>query len=402
MRRNFFMYYLIYFLFLFSGCNVINKQQSFWLDISSKSVMIILYILIVLTTVLIIIILRISIKKVTLHDQLVDIYDSFKSLKKIFWEKAKKHANQGGNFFIKWISVFNNYLFVLPHQQPLFIITGEERNNKNVEMLNHCNLKLNPQLKIEKGHKNCRFWFCEQGIILGFNGSNFLAEKNINHKDENFYISTQKKEWKLLLRLLRNYRFLNPGDGIIISISYQDLKNDHDKKKEKISEYIFSRLLEAQQKFLKKQLSVYILITQCDKMTGFLSLYKEANNKYSNLNNQIFGWTNCGTDIEGNLLDFAYEEMDIRINKIRNNLLSEGLTGTSGITDTKFKEMFNFLPAFNAFKTPLSKYLGKLVTDKRFLIEGIYFCGERPDCNDEQSKFIYINDLLNKRLFDGK
>ncbi len=96
-----------------------------------------------------------------------------------------------------------------------------------------------------------------KGIVIDTPDTDFAATDNIS-----------KEEWNKLLFLLRKHKSSEPLNGIVVTISYEKLKNSDDPLLYDLGKTYQTRIAEAM-KLLKIRVPVYILVSKCDLIEGF-------------------------------------------------------------------------------------------------------------------------------------
>ena len=115
------------------------------------------------------------------------------------------------------------------------------------------------------GTRNCDWWFTDEAVFLDTAGRYTTQDSDPNSDSEG---------WKEFLTLLATYRKRRPLNGIVLTISVQDLMTQGDADREAHVEAARRRLNELTQE-LHVQLPVYLMVTKCDVVPGFMEYFDE-------------------------------------------------------------------------------------------------------------------------------
>lgn len=212
--------------------------------------------------------------------------------------------------------------------------------------------------------------------------------------------------WKYFVRKLKKQQRLRPLDGIVFTVAYDDLVvpgnaqiNNLAKMKTK-TDKLYSKVLYVQKK-LKMQLPVYIVVTKCDKMTGFEELVKKLPDEFRK---NIFGWSSpYNTNVISytkNWINEAFDNLGGRL-----TYLSFGLC-IEDTAEPEFGKIMNLRYEFEGMKYPL-----QILTNKLFSIcnnallapiifRGIYFVGSKTSRAEEieSAEKAFLPDLVDKKI----
>lgn len=253
------------------------------------------------------------------------------------------------------------------YRLPWFLVIGPEESGKTTLLRSlHMDLPVgSPHTTSAGSLPACEWRFYDNGILLDLRGDLILR------KDE---ISSQEENWHLLLDLLANHRPNRPLDGIVLTISCEELI--HAKSPEDLigrADYLYLKMWKAQ-RILGIRTPVYIVITKCDGIAGFSSFCNEIP---SESQEDIFGWsTPYPPDVpfQNHWLEELFADMKEQILHIQQEIFAQGqvYSERDGI--------FVFPHEFERLKMPLSIYLKHLFKEssyhESFFLRGVYFCGD--------------------------
>jgi type VI secretion system protein ImpL len=154
---------------------------------------------------------------------------------------------------------------------PWYIIIGAPGSGKTTALLNS-GLKFPLEQRMGKGAlrgvggtRNCDWWFTDEAIFLDTAGRYTTQDSDAE---------SDAAGWSEFLSLLKKYRTRRPLNGIILTISAQDLITQGARGREIHVEAARRRLNEVYQQ-LNIQLPVYVMVTKCDLVAGFMEYFDD-------------------------------------------------------------------------------------------------------------------------------
>jgi type VI secretion system protein ImpL len=146
---------------------------------------------------------------------------------------------------------------------PWYVIIGAPGSGKTTALLNS-GLKFPSDQRLGKvagvgGTRNCDWWFTDEAIFLDTAGRYTTQDSDA---------ASDSAGWSEFLALLLKYRKRRPVNGVILTISAQDLLTKDERGREGDVEAARRRLLELNRE-LHIQLPVYVMVTKCDLVAGF-------------------------------------------------------------------------------------------------------------------------------------
>jgi type VI secretion system protein ImpL len=154
---------------------------------------------------------------------------------------------------------------------PWYVIIGAPGSGKTTALLNS-GLKFPLEQRVGKGAlrgvggtRNCDWWFTDEAVFLDTAGRYTTQDSDA---------ASDSAGWGEFLALLRKYRKRRPVNGVILTISAQDLMVQGERGREGHVEAARRRLDELN-KQLRIQLPVYVMVTKCDLVAGFSEYFDD-------------------------------------------------------------------------------------------------------------------------------
>jgi type VI secretion system protein ImpL len=268
------------------------------------------------------------------------------------------------------------------YRLPWYLLIGAEESGKS-SLMEGSNLNLPvgaPNLGDGK-KSDCRWWFLNRGVILDIKGS-FLVNARGTGSNE--------KGWRSLLISLSRYRASRPINGIILTISAEELYGKYRLSMEEINDRanFLAHKLQSAQNNLGVKVPVYIVITKSDVIPGFQSMCAEIPHK----NRQdIFGWSspyNPSTLFSSKWIDEAFTTILDNLNSLRMEILSSKKPNET-------RDGVFVLPVeVETLKERLSLYVNNIFKPDTYqekpLFRGLYFVG---DSGIDQFKNFAFDDI---------
>src|SRR5262249_35097382 len=218
------------------------------------------------------------------------------------------------------------------------------------------------------GTRNCDWWFTEEAVFLDTAGR-YVTQDSDQASDS--------EGWREFLSLLRNYRVRRPLNGVMLTISCQDLLTQSDYEREVYVEAARRRLQELTDE-LRVQLPVYVMVTKCDLVPGFTDYFDDLTQEGRA---QVWGVT------------FPYEQT---LNgSAPNSIVAEFDALTGRLTDRVFApveeergarrraSVFAFPQQMAALRDLVAGFVGDVFQasrrDRQILLRGVYFTSGTQD-----------------------
>lgn len=282
------------------------------------------------------------------------------------------------------------------HDVPLLLLLGGARS-RDSDMLARCGLDMPWGPPSEGGMSlgaGRGFWFYDRGAIVDLAGDAVLREDGKTADD---------KTWNDGLRHLVELRPKRPVDGLILTLSAAELldaASSEGRRADLASRAgrLFRRLADAQQR-LGFRLPTYVVVTGCERLTGFRSLCSgipEASRK------QMLGWSSpysIESVYRTAWIDEAFDVVIKRLEDVQMEIFTDG---------TAEAEWLLGLPkAVAALAGPVRTCLDNVFRPTAYhgalILRGVYFCGREELGPAEEAQPIgnvaFLHDLLDKKAF---
>ena len=203
------------------------------------------------------------------------------------------------------------------------------------------------------------------------------------------------KVWEELLGLCVAYRPDRPFDSIVISIPAVLLANSDPLARAELTERakILSRRLAYAQNQLALQFPIYVVISQCEELTGFA---KFSSRLPERLRSTMFGWSSpfdLNTPFQERWVDLAIAEMTGVCSEVCAELSCLEVPGEDS------SDYFLVPSEIEGLKLGLTSFLTELMRvssfHESFLLRGIYLTGDSsPDAQLLNSDLIHSDDSV--------
>lgn len=247
------------------------------------------------------------------------------------------------------------------YQLPWYAIIGPSGAGKTTALLNS---GLNfptavageyRALRGQPNTPNCDWWFTDEAILIDTAGR--YVTQDIDQ-------SADSEGWRSFLDLLKQYRPLQPLNGVIVAVPAPDFSNPQ--KMASHAENIRTRLAELSGQ-LGQDLPVYLLITKADLVSGFREYFARATDAESD---QVLGSTapGLGLDTDGVLVGFDDLVTSVS-SRVVDRMQNEPQMHLRG-------QIAAFPAQLASFRAPIAALLAALTQKSRFdqpaRIRGVY------------------------------
>jgi type VI secretion system protein ImpL len=272
------------------------------------------------------------------------------------------------------------------YEVPLYLMVGGDRA-RDANLFSNAELDL-PWGDAAEGGTHLGmgrgFWFFNRGVVLDLAGSD-------------------DKEWETALRLLRELRPKRAADGVIVAFPAADLiegAGNEIKRAELAANAgrIFRNLWEAQLQ-IGFRLPVYVMVTGCERLTGFASL---CSSLPESARREMLGWSSpysVDAAYRGAWVDEAFTALVRRVEDVQMEAFAAG---------TAEADWLLRLPeAIASLGQPVRVCLDNLLKSTAYqgslIFRGLYFCGRQglgaaADAKPT-GKVAFLADLMEKKIF---
>ena len=257
---------------------------------------------------------------------------------------------------------------------PWYVFIGAPGSGKTTALLNS-GLKFPLEQRIGKGAlrgvggtRNCDWWFTDEAVFLDTAGRYTTQDSDATSDSEG---------WGEFLELLSKYRARRPLNGVILTISAQDLMAQGDGGREAHVEAARRRLSELT-RHLRIELPVYLMVTKCDMVAGFTEYFDDLPLEGRA---QVWGVTfPYDQTLEGEAPGAFPAEFDALMGRLNNRLFAR-LEAERGARHRA--TVFAFPQQMAGLRDPLTSFVSDVFTatrlDKQILLRGVYFTSGTQD-----------------------
>ena len=252
---------------------------------------------------------------------------------------------------------------------PWYIIIGLPGSGKTTALKNsglqfplHSKFGSEP-IQGSGGTRYCDWWFTNEAIMIDTAGR-YTAQEDTK--------KTESTSWLSFLNILKKGRPKRPLNGIIVTISIQDILSKTNTQKSIHASAIKHRIQELNHQ-LKMELPVYVIVTKIDTIAGFTSFFDDMEQEDRD---QVWGFNLPNKKIErdNDFKDSFDKEYSTLMENINNRVLYR-------LDHEKMQNRRNLIHQFphqmNALRPLLMEFLNNVFTPNQFetplIIRGTYF-----------------------------
>lgn len=218
------------------------------------------------------------------------------------------------------------------------------------------------------GTINMHWWFTNHAVILDTAGRLMFEEVKPG----------ETSEWREFLSLLKKNRPNCPINGLVLTIGIDNLiKETADEIQARAGR--IAQQLDTIQRTLDVRFPVYVIVTKCDKLTGFREFFNGITDPH--LQHQILGWSNpdpLDTPFRPEQVADHLETVLKRLRRRRLALLRDPVPESGGRRTDEVDSLFALPSSFSLIAPRLRRYLETIFvagewSAKPLFLRGIYF-----------------------------
>ena len=260
------------------------------------------------------------------------------------------------------------------YELPWYVFIGAPGSGKTTALLNS-GLRFPLEQRMGRGKlqgvggtRNCDWWFTEEAVFLDTAGRYTTQDSDA---------SSDSEGWKEFLTLLATYRKRRPLNGIVLTLSAQDLLTQGEIEREDHVEKARRRLNELTRD-LRVQLPVYLMVTKCDTIPGFTEYFDDLTQEGRA---QVWGVTfPYEQTLDGSAPDAFAPEFDALMARLNARIFAR-LEEEKGAR--RRGTIFAFPQQMAALRDLLVQFVSDVFTsshiDAQILLRGVYFTSGTQD-----------------------
>ena len=260
------------------------------------------------------------------------------------------------------------------YELPWYVIIGAPGSGKTTALLNS-GLKFPIEQRVGKGAlrgvggtRNCDWWFTDEAIFLDTAGRYTTQDSDA---------ASDSLGWSEFLSLLRKYRARRPINGVILTISAQDLLTDSGATRDAHVDSARNRLEELNRE-LNIQLPVYLMVTKCDLVDGFSEYFEDLS---AEGRAQVWGVTFPYEQTVANEGPQAFPgEFDALMTRLNERVFER----VEEVRDSRRRaKVFAFPQQMATLREALTQFVSDVFESRHFagqvLLRGVYFTSGTQD-----------------------
>ncbi len=252
------------------------------------------------------------------------------------------------------------------YELPWYVFIGAPGSGKTTALVNSgLNFPLDQRtgkgaLRGVGGTRNCDWWFTDEAVFLDTAGRWTTQDSDA---------TADSRGWTEFLALLRKHRRRRPLNGVILTVTADDLMTggttgDYAEKAR--------RRLNELNRELRMQLPVYLMVTKCDLIAGFTEYFDELNQQ---ARAQVFGVTFSIDETQTGQSVRAFPgDFDALIARLNAGVF-ERIEDDRDVR--RRTRVFGFPQQLSALRESLSSFVTDVFAGTRFdqsiLLRGVYF-----------------------------
>ncbi|MDC9590233.1 type VI secretion system membrane subunit TssM [Xenorhabdus sp. XENO-10] len=283
--------------------------------------------------------------------------------------KYKSNKYKPSRYKSNWRTFFSRrYLY----QLPWYVVIGAPNSGKTT-MLANSGLPFplaehfgNLTAYSMKETDNCNWWFTNNAVLLDTTGR-YTTQDTLYEQDAG--------EWKYFISLLKKYRTRQPLNGVILTISVEDLLNPSKKARDQQAYLLRRRLAELHEQF-KIQFPIYVIVTKIDLLKGFSAYFSHFDKAQRD---QTWGFNFPWDKTDWSLNEvFEQQFFEQQYSLLQKRLDAELPDVLLQLNDPRHcAESYLFPQEFAALRSLIAQHLEIAFAQSRFdipyLLRGLYF-----------------------------
>lgn len=222
------------------------------------------------------------------------------------------------------------------------------------------------------GTRQCDWWFTNEAVFIDTAGR-YTSQDSNNEQD--------RSAWLTFLSLLTRYRKRRPINGVIVTISMQELLTATPDQRAQQARIIRARLDELTEQF-NLPFPVYLMLTKLDLLAGFNEYFSDLAGDDSE---QVWGFTLTRNAENAETaapvpLDSLNKEMNCLLTRLNEKLLTRLQHERN---PTKRASIVGFPQQFEIMKPLLIDFLNLTFSASRYTrqpqLRGLYFCSAKQE-----------------------
>ena len=262
------------------------------------------------------------------------------------------------------------------YELPWYVIIGAPGSGKTTALMNS-GLQFPLEQRTGKaalrgvgGTRNCDWWFTDEAILLDTAGRYTTQDSDA---------SADSAGWAEFLALLKKYRKRRPINGVLLTISAQDLMVQGAGALEGHIDAARRRLTELYRE-LGIQLPVYVLVTKCDLIAGFTEYFDDLSQEGRA---QVWGVTfPYEQTLKGEATKAFPAEFDALMTRLNERVFARVEDDRE---PRRRARVFGFPQQMASLRDMLAEFVGEVFATTRFdqqiLLRGVYFTSGTQEGN---------------------
>ena len=273
------------------------------------------------------------------------------------------------------------------YQLPWYIIIGPPGSGKTTALVNSglefplADATGEHKLKGVGGTRNCDWWFTNEAILIDTAGRYTTQD---SHK------VVDQSSWTTFLDLLKKFRNRRPINGILLTVSLQDLLLSTPEQRQLQAKTLRTRIDEIQN-HLGIRAPVYMMLTKADLIAGFSEFFAGLSKSERN---QVWGMT-LSLTAEQPASMFRHE-FSLLIKRLNQRVLS--LVNNERIVARKSR-IQNFPQRMAELSEPLHEFIYQTFSANRFgttpLLRGVYLSSGTQEGMPIDRMMAHMNSAFN-------